>query len=44
MLKFLQSNPKVYKANDKVEFTLTVKNIKTITCKVYTIDLEKQYL
>ena len=44
MLKFLPSNRKVYRVDDKVEFTLTAKNIKTITCKVYTIDLEKQYL
>jgi hypothetical protein len=39
MLTFSKSNPKVYKANDKVEFALTVKNIKSITCKVYTINL-----
>lgn len=44
MLKFSSRNPIVFKVNEKVELSLTAKNIKSITVKIFTIDLEKQYL
>lgn len=44
MLTFSPRNPTVFKAYEKVELNLTAKNIKSITVKIYAIDLEKHYL
>jgi hypothetical protein len=43
-ITFNPSNRKNYSANDKVTLEIKVKNVKKLTKKIYTINLEKQLL
>jgi hypothetical protein len=39
LLTFSPRNRRVYKAKDKVELSVTAKNIKEITVKIFSVDL-----
>lgn len=39
LLTFSPRNKRVYKAKDKVELSVTAKNIKEITVKIFSVDL-----
>lgn len=43
-MKLNERNKKIYKAQDEVKVSLTLKNVKQLEIKVYELNLLKEYL